>query len=154
VRTTCTQRKGYAIMRARRGGNRTRVEIAGCVRGTMKSSLMAVLAISLTACSPAPNSARWPEGPPIDLSHDYSDQTVFWPRPRIQAGQGRGWRDRAGYYAANNFSTSEHGGTHIDAPVHFARVIRRWIRFRSIDSSAPPSSSTSRRRAPINPTIG
>jgi kynurenine formamidase len=24
------------------------------------------------------------------------------------------------YYAANNFSTSEHGGTHIDAPVHFA----------------------------------
>ena len=25
------------------------------------------------------------------------------------------------YYAANNFSTAEHGGTHIDAPVHFAR---------------------------------
>ena len=25
------------------------------------------------------------------------------------------------YYAANNFATSEHGGTHIDAPVHFAK---------------------------------
>ena len=25
------------------------------------------------------------------------------------------------YYAANNFFSSEHGGTHLDAPVHFAR---------------------------------
>jgi kynurenine formamidase len=25
------------------------------------------------------------------------------------------------YYAANNFFTAEHGGTHIDAPVHFAQ---------------------------------
>ena len=25
------------------------------------------------------------------------------------------------YYAANNFATSEHGGTHLDAPVHFAK---------------------------------
>ena len=25
------------------------------------------------------------------------------------------------YYAANNFFTSEHGGTHIDAPIHFAQ---------------------------------
>ncbi len=24
------------------------------------------------------------------------------------------------YYAANNFSSAEHGGTHLDAPVHFA----------------------------------
>ena len=24
------------------------------------------------------------------------------------------------YYAANNFSTSEHGGTHLDSPIHFA----------------------------------
>jgi kynurenine formamidase len=25
------------------------------------------------------------------------------------------------YYAANNFFTAEHGGTHLDAPLHFAR---------------------------------
>jgi kynurenine formamidase len=31
-------------------------------------------------------------------------------------------RRRGGYYyAANNFSSAEHGGTHIDAPIHFAR---------------------------------
>ena len=25
------------------------------------------------------------------------------------------------YYAANDFFTSEHGGTHVDAPIHFAQ---------------------------------
>src|SRR6266850_1485787 len=79
----------------------------------MKSSLMAVLAISLTACSPAPNSARWPEGPPIDLSHDYSDQTVFWPTAESFKLDkvADGVTEQGYYYAANNFSTSEHGGT-------------------------------------------
>ena len=28
------------------------------------------------------------------------------------------------YYAANTFATAEHGGTHLDAPVHFAQG--RW----------------------------
>src|SRR5713101_7379510 len=89
----------------------------------MKSSLMAVLAISLTACSPAPNSARWPEGPPIDLSHDYSEQTVFWPTADVFKLEkvADGVTEQGYYYAANNFSTSEHGGTHVDAPVHFAK---------------------------------
>src|SRR5467141_4211903 len=89
----------------------------------MKSSLMAVLAISLTACSPAPNSALWPEGPPIDLSHDYSDQTVVWPTAELFKLEkvADGVTEQGYYYAANNFATSEHGGTHIDAPVHFAK---------------------------------
>ena len=84
---------------------------------------MAMLAISVAACSRPATSARWPAGTPIDLSHDYSDQTVFWPTAeafklhKVADGEtGQGY-----YYAANNFSTSEHGGTHIDAPIHFAR---------------------------------
>ena len=89
----------------------------------MKFSVLALLAISMAACSRQANSARWPAGPPIDLSHDYSDQTVFWP---TAAGfkldkVADGLTEQGYYYAANNFSTSEHGGTHIDAPVHFAR---------------------------------
>jgi kynurenine formamidase len=32
----------------------------------------------------------------------------------------RGVTDKGYYYAANNFATAEHGGTHIDAPIHFA----------------------------------
>jgi len=89
----------------------------------MKSSLIAVLAISVAACSRPADSARWPAGPPIDLSHDYSDQTVFWPTAESFKLDkvADGVTQQGYYYAANNFSTSEHGGTHIDAPVHFAK---------------------------------
>lgn len=58
----------------------------------------------------------------IDLSHDYSKETVYWVTAKefeldtVFMGQ----TDKGYYYAANNFSTAEHGGTHIDAPIHFA----------------------------------
>ena len=83
----------------------------------------AVLAVAACACSSASHAPRWPSGALVDLSHDYSDQTVFWPTAesfkldRVADGV----TPQGYYYAANNFATSEHGGTHIDAPVHFAR---------------------------------
>lgn len=58
----------------------------------------------------------------IDLSHAYSDETVYW----VTAEEFeldtvfKGETDKGFYYCANNFSTAEHGGTHIDAPIHFA----------------------------------
>ena len=58
----------------------------------------------------------------IDLSHDYSKETIYWVTAKqfdmdtVFAGQTEG----GFYYSANNFSTAEHGGTHLDAPIHFA----------------------------------
>ena len=59
----------------------------------------------------------------VDLSHSYGDDTVFWPTAeRFKMTVVNDGVTPAGfYYAANNFSTAEHGGTHIDAPVHFSR---------------------------------
>ena len=57
-----------------------------------------------------------------DLTHDFSAETIYWPTAKpfmleVVSAQ----RTPAGYYyAANNFSAAEHGGTHLDAPVHFA----------------------------------
>lgn len=65
---------------------------------------------------------QFPAGELVDLSHAYDEKTVFWPT----AEPFRLRRDAAGmqpggyYYSANSFFTSEHGGTHLDAPVHFA----------------------------------
>ena len=59
----------------------------------------------------------------IDLSHSYSNETVYWVTSEefkldtVFKGQ----TDKGFYYCANNFSTAEHGGTHIDAPIHFAK---------------------------------
>ena len=59
----------------------------------------------------------------VDLSHAYSDKTIYW----VTAQEFKldtvfkGQTDKGYYYSANNFSTAEHGGTHIDAPIHFAK---------------------------------
>lgn len=60
----------------------------------------------------------------VDLSHTYDASTVYWPTDR----QGfelekleEGVTDGGWFYAANRFETAEHGGTHLDAPIHFAR---------------------------------
>jgi len=65
----------------------------------------------------------FPKGEWIDLTHDFSSDTVYWP-----TGEGfrlekvsEGTTDEGYYYAANKFTAEEHGGTHIDAPVHFGK---------------------------------
>lgn len=62
------------------------------------------------------------EGSWVDLSHDFSAETIYWPTAKpFQLEVVSARRTPAGYYyAANNFSAAEHGGTHLDAPIHFA----------------------------------
>jgi len=59
----------------------------------------------------------------IDLSHEFSKETVYWVTAKEFELEivAEGETDQGYYYAANNFATAEHGGTHIDAPIHFAR---------------------------------
>jgi len=58
----------------------------------------------------------------VDLTHVFSDKTIYWVTAREFELEvvARGETDKGYYYAANNFSCAEHGGTHIDAPIHFA----------------------------------
>jgi kynurenine formamidase len=79
--------------------------------------------LAACACTRAPARAGWPGGTLVDLSHDYSEQTVYWPTAegfRLDK-VADGVTPQGYYYAANNFATSEHGGTHLDAPAHFAK---------------------------------
>jgi len=82
---------------------------------------VAVTALFVSCAGPAGRTT--PSGALVDLSHDYSEQTVFWPtaEPFKLEKVADGVTPQGYYYAANNFATSEHGGTHLDAPVHFAR---------------------------------
>jgi kynurenine formamidase len=75
------------------------------------------LSVSCEAGRPDPFAGRL-----VDLSHAYDEQTVFWPTAegfKLEKVS-EGMTPQGYYYAANNFSTAEHGGTHLDAPVHFA----------------------------------
>lgn len=60
----------------------------------------------------------------VDLTHAFNERTVYWPTApstfklqRLAYGEtGAGF-----FFAANAFCAPEHGGTHLDAPIHFAR---------------------------------
>ncbi|MBK9241531.1 MAG: cyclase family protein [Acidobacteria bacterium] len=97
----------------------------------MRTSI-ASLAFALTAaaCAPAPPApvappppAAFPAGPLVDLTHTYEAQSIFWPTadPFRLDKVADGMTPAGYYYASNNFFSSEHGGTHMDAPVHFAQ---------------------------------
>jgi kynurenine formamidase len=62
----------------------------------------------------------------VDLSHAYDETTIFWPsEPGFELEVAAAGRTDAGYwYAANRFRTPEHGGTHVDAPLHFGEARR------------------------------
>ena len=59
----------------------------------------------------------------VDLTHSLNAQTLYWPTSpstfkldKLSYGRTEGgW-----FYSANAFSAPEHGGTHLDAPIHFA----------------------------------
>lgn len=59
----------------------------------------------------------------IDLSYAFDESTVYWPtaEPFHLKKDFEGVTDKGFYYSAYQYSSAEHGGTHIDAPVHFAR---------------------------------
>ncbi len=62
-----------------------------------------------------------PRGRLVDLTHAFDESTVYWPTGEgFQLRQdAAGVTDKGYYYSANTFTAAEHGGTHIDAPIHF-----------------------------------
>jgi len=74
------------------------------------------------ACRPADPPLDLSRVARVDLSHAFGPATLYWPTPpsafrldTLAAGTTPG----GFYYSAFAFSTPEHGGTHLDAPVHF-----------------------------------
>jgi kynurenine formamidase len=91
--------------------------------GLIRIPLVAVIAVAASGCDRGPRQPVWPVGELVDLSHAYDAQSIFWPTadPFRLDKVADGITSAGYYYAANNFFSSEHGGTHIDAPVHFAQ---------------------------------
>ena len=89
----------------------------------IRTRLLAVIAFMAVGCAEQPLPSPWPDGNVVDLSHAYDAGAIFWPtaEPFRLEKVADGITSGGYYYAANNFFTSEHGGTHIDAPVHFAQ---------------------------------
>ena len=86
--------------------------------GRALGSLLAVgFAGSLTAANPPFTGGKW-----VDLTYDFSADTLYWPtaQPFTLETEFHAHTDKGYFYSANRYRASEHGGTHIDAPIHFA----------------------------------
>ena len=88
----------------------------------MRSSWLSFLAALFAGACSAPGPAVFPAGELVDLSHAYDQTTIFWPTsdPFRLDKTADGITPGGYYYASNNFFTAEHGGTHLDAPLHFS----------------------------------
>ena len=64
------------------------------------------------------SGGRW-----IDLTHAFGPSTIYWPTDTVGfrlTELAFGMTDGGWFYASNEFASAEHGGTHLDAPIHFA----------------------------------
>ncbi|HEX2270753.1 MAG TPA: cyclase family protein [Pyrinomonadaceae bacterium] len=59
----------------------------------------------------------------IDLTHAFDASSVYWPtaEPFKLETDFEGTTDKGYFYSAYRYSAAEHGGTHLDSPVHFAK---------------------------------
>lgn len=86
----------------------------------MLKSRALILLLTLLAALPA-GAADY-----LDMTYPFDEETIYWPtaRPFRHEEVFVGRTEAGYYYEAYNYSAAEHGGTHIDAPVHFAEG--RW----------------------------
>ena len=74
------------------------------------------LAVTVFLASLSCLSAEW-----VDTSYNFDNQTIYWPGHTkfTHTLLYKGMTKDGYYYASYAISGSEHGGTHIDAPIHF-----------------------------------
>lgn len=87
----------------------------------MRRLPLAAALLLLASCNHPSLTERLVNGKWVDLTYSFDSTTIYWPTAepfRLTVVSAKrmpgGW-----YYAANNFAAAEHGGTHLDAPVHF-----------------------------------
>ena len=59
----------------------------------------------------------------IDLTYAFNEKTIYWPTAKSFDHEKTSWGMTTGgyWYTSANICASEHGGTHLDAPIHFAK---------------------------------
>lgn len=59
----------------------------------------------------------------VDLTHTFDETTIYWPNSPsgfVLHRLAHGMTEAGFFYASNTITAPEHGGTHLDAPIHFA----------------------------------
>lgn len=104
------------------------------MRSWQALSVAGLAALVLASCAPPAGEPETQAAGPapqfdlatarvVDLTHPFDEHTIYWPTSpsAFELEQLAHGHTAGGYfYAANRISTPEHGGTHLDAPLHFS----------------------------------
>jgi kynurenine formamidase len=93
-------------------------------RPILFAAALAALASAPTALARSPKPPDLATAKVVDLTHAFDDKTIYWPTsPSAFEIKSLSYGPTPGgwFYASNSFCTPEHGGTHLDAPIHFAK---------------------------------
>ena len=92
---------------------------------------VALLVSAACEVAPTPEAVQEPEpsgfdvsaAELVDLTHAFDAQTIYWPTSPTRFELDTlsfGMTEGGWFYSANLLATPEHGGTHLDAPIHFS----------------------------------
>src|SRR5215204_4292782 len=89
----------------------------------MKCLHLLVFVLILAVPAVAQRPGAFPSGRVVDLTHAFDTNSVYWPtaQPFKLETDFEGMTDKGYFYSAYRYSAAEHGGTHLDSPVHFAK---------------------------------
>lgn len=89
----------------------------------MKYLYLLVILLIVAVPAAAQKAGAFPSGRVVDLTYAFGADTVYWPTAeqfKLETDF-EGMTDKGYFYSAYRYSAAEHGGTHLDSPVHFAK---------------------------------
>ncbi|MXW65236.1 MAG: cyclase family protein [Bacteroidetes bacterium SB0662_bin_6] len=95
-------------------------------KGALATLTTALLAAGCLQDAPPPDHTAvftGDAGEWVELSHAFGPSTIYWPTDTVGfqlTELAYGYTDAGFFYASYSFASAEHGGTHLDAPIHFA----------------------------------
>jgi kynurenine formamidase len=84
---------------------------------------LSILFLAAGCCQQRDPLSTLKNGTWIDLTWAFDEQSVYWPTniPFSHDTVFAGINDKGYFYSSFKFNAEEHGGTHFDAPMHFAQ---------------------------------
>lgn len=89
---------------------------------TYAAIAICVCLLSCQSGTETPPADPFANGKWIDLTYNFDENTIYWPTAEgfVLDTAFEGMTENGYYYSAYQYCAAEHGGTHLDAPVHFA----------------------------------
>ena len=89
----------------------------------MKNLYLFLLLLAIAGCRNVPDgNSHWNRGQWMDLTWDFEESTIYWPTNLTFSRDtvSYGITEKGYFYSSFSYAAEEHGGTHFDAPLHFA----------------------------------